>query len=97
MLHLLKNLDEYIFMAVVVDMVMAVVMAMDVVEVVITLLHRTTRSKRSIILKEMIKEKMFMIILSEILKSLVLDAVPKGTGLKFVEHQSTFVSSIRNL
>ena len=96
MLHFLKIMDEDIIMVMAVDVVVAVDMAVDAVEVIFTTLHKTTRSTRNIMQKDIIKEKMFMKVLFRILKIPIINVAPKGTGLVCAKHRSTFVSFTRH-
>ena len=72
------------------------VVIVDAVEIIITTLHKTTRSTRSIMWKDKIKKKMFVKVLFRILKLLIINVAPKGTGLECVKHRSTFISFTRH-
>ena len=79
MMHLLKFINEDIIVVVAVDV--AVVMDVAAVEVVITILHKvevviitlhkSMRTTRNIMWKDILKEKMFVKVLSEILKIII--------------------------
>ena len=85
-----------VVVVVVVDAIKVVITTLHKVEVVITILHKITRSIRSIMQKNMIKEKVFVNVLSRILKIPIINMAPKGIGLECVERRSTFVSLIRH-
>jgi len=84
-----------VVVVVVVDAIKVVITTLHKVEVVITILHKITRSIRSIMQKNMIKEKVFVNVLSRILEIPIINVVPKGTGVESVEHKSIFVSFTR--
>ena len=76
---------------------MTVAVLVDTVEVVITILHKITQSKRSIMGKDMIKKKISVKIIFKTLKVLVIGMVPKDTSLESVKHRGTLLRFKRHL